>query len=347
MKKNAKKVLTLTFAMAFLLFLAACGGTSTENSVSADNSSVVEEDASGSSSGEINFPEKTITIIVPYDAGGASDLMSRVFATALSDQLDGATVVVENHSGGSGAVGMEYAYSQPSDGYTILYLETNQTMIRHYGFTDLDPSEFIQMACTHVQPAVLAVNVNSDWTSLEEFISYAKENPGKISIGDAGTGSSPHMCGVQLSTMAEAEFNFVPYDGGATAVSAAMGGNVDAVIAQNSEVLAGVDSGDLRVIATFSQSRTSLYPDTPTAAEQGYSLDCLGWGGFAVKADTPQEIVDILAPAAYIAAQSQGVQDLCNEKGYDFAPRDLEESMAFVSEQVEYYNQLFASMEGE
>ncbi len=344
-RTDMKRVFIAALAMAFLLSLAACGSTPSESQTPAGSTPAQTEAPGAGGTEKSNFPEKTITIVVPYDAGGASDLMSRVFAAALSEQLNGATVVVENRSGGSGAVGMEYVNSQPSDGYTILYLETNQTMIRHYGFTELEPSAFIQMACTHVQPAVLAVSAGSEWNSLEDFIDYAKENPGKVSIGDAGTGSSPHMCGVQLAAMAEAEFNFVPYDGGATAVSAAMGGNVDAVIAQNSEALAGVDSGDLRVIATFGQSRTSLYPDVPTAAEQGYSLDCLGWGGFAVKADTPQEIVDILAPAAYTAAQSQGVQDLCSEKGYDFTPRDLEESMTFVSEQVEYYNQLFASME--
>lgn len=338
-----KKTLAFILALVMVFALAACGTAAP----AAPAAPAAAEPAAAAPAAETpSFPEKTITIIVPYDAGGASDLMSRVFATALAEELGGATVVVENHSGGSGAVGMEYAYSQPSDGYTILYLETNQTMIRHYGFTELEPSAFIQMACTHVQPSVLAVSASSEWTTLEEFLAYAKENPGKVSVGDAGTGSSPHMCGVQLATMAGVEFNFVPYDGGATAVSAAMGGNVDAVIAQNSEVLSGVDSGDLRVIATFGEKRTSLYPDVPTAEEQGYDLDCLGWGGFAVKADTPQEILDILSPAAYAAAQSTGVQDLCKEKGYDYTPRDQAESMQFVTDQVEYYNKLFAELEG-
>ena len=186
-----KRVFIAALAMAFLLSLAACGSTSSESQTPAGSTPAQTEAPGAGGTEKSNFPEKTITIVVPYDAGGASDLMSRVFAAALSEQLNGATVVVENRSGGSGAVGMEYANSQPSDGYTILYLETNQTMIRHYGFTELEPSAFIQMACTHVQPAVLAVSAGSEWDSLEDFIDYAKENPGKVSIGDAGTGCSP------------------------------------------------------------------------------------------------------------------------------------------------------------
>ena len=336
-----KRKVCLFLALAIVFLLSACGsgGEDKQSSASDQESTNVE-----TSTVDTDYPSKQITIVVPYAAGGASDVMARIFALKLSEELDGATVVVENRQGGTGAVGIEYAYSQPSDGYTMLYLEGNATLIPHLGYTEVLPSEFVELVRTHLQPSLLVVRSDMAVESLDEFLDYAKSNPEVITIGTAGAGSGPHMTGIQLGNETGTSYTFVPFDGGKEAAAAAIGGNVDAVIAKASEIQSGVDSGDLKVLCSFSEERTAFYPDVPTSVELGVNVINVGWGGFAVKADCPQEIIDILAEASAAAAQSQDIQDLCEQRGYDYAFLAMDEAQAFVAEQYELNGDMVAAL---
>ena len=335
-----KRKVCLIFALVSVLLLSACSGSEDGDvgGTPSDDATTTTEPSS------TDYPSKQITIVVPYAAGGASDVMARIFAVKLSEELGGSPVVVENKEGGTGAVGIEYAYSQPSDGYTMLYLEGNATLIPHLGYTSVLPSEFVELVRTHLQPSLLVVRSDMGVETLEDFLAYAEENPGAITVGTAGAGSGPHMTGIQLGTETGTSYTFVPFDGGTEAAAAAMGGNVDSVIAKASEVQSGVDSGDLKVLCSFSEERTAFYPDVPTSVELGVNVINVGWGGFAVKADCPQEIIDILAEASAIAAQSQDIQDLCEQRGYDYAFLAMDEAQAFVAEQYELNGEMVAAL---
>ena len=291
-----------------------------------------------------DFPTKQISIVVPYNAGGASDTMTRVFAPEFAAALGDASVVVENRSGGTGSVGLSYVNNSKPDGYTLLYLEITATMIKYLGYTDVSAGDFIMLARTHVQPAAITVKADSQWQTLSDFVEYGMENPGKITIGNAGTGSAWHVAAVHFEQNSDCSFTHVPFDGGAPAAAALLGGNIDCVVTSVSEVQAGVESGDLKILAVLGDDRTSVYPNIPTAREEGYDVSFYAWGGFSVPVGTPDEVVDILAKAAEKAATSEAVKKLCKERGYDFAFLNMEDAESFKKSEMSKFEKIIPTL---
>lgn len=311
-----KKVLTVALALALAISLAGCNTSpGTAGTSGTDNSGTT----SSPNTVEATYPKSNITLVVPYDAGGASDLMARAYGTELGKAL-GVNVVIENRSGGSGLVGTEYVNAQASDGYTILYLEGNICLNCAIGNSDLDPTEaFTSFVRSHVNPLIICVPADSEIETLSDLIAAAQADPAGITIANSATGGQSDLATYDLEQKGNCVFTHVPYDGAAGAVAACVGKNVDAVIASSADEAASVESGDLKAIAVLSKDHDALFEDVTTSYEQGYEVEAVGWGSFAVKSDVPQEIIDILVEASSGAINSDSVLTLCDEKGYKHA----------------------------
>lgn len=317
-----RKVLTFLTAGSMLVGLSACGGD--------------DSNADGGTS----FPDgQQITIVVPYSAGGASDLTARTYAQALEEELD-TSVLVTNITGSSGAIGLEQVRSADPDGTTIAYMPVESTMLQALGFTDLSTDDFRFLGRVMTIPAAITVRSDSEWDTFEDFLAYAEANPGEIQVGNSGTGSIWHIAAASIEDVEGVEFTHVPFDGAAPAIAALLGDNIQATAVSPSEVQANVDSGDLKVLAVLGEDRSSVVPDVETATELGVDVTIQGWGGFAVPKDTPDEIVEILESASETAMNTDEVKTFLEERGYEHAYLSGSEMDERAKEELAYYSEL-------
>ena len=335
-----KKIFALALAAAMALSLVACGN----NGGSSSGSQASGGSGSGSQGGEVNFPDgKQISLIVPYAAGGASDTVARIYASELEQALD-TSVIVSNVEGASGAIGLEQVRNANPDGYTMAYMPVESTMLRALGFTDLSTEDFKFVGRAMTIPAAVTVRSDAPWNTFEEFINYAKENPGQVQVGNSGTGSIWHVAAASIEKECGVEFTHVPFDGAAPAITALLGDNIQAVTVSPSEVQVNVDSGDFKVLVVLGESRSSVVPDVQTAQELGYDITIQGWGGFAVPKDTPQGVIDVLVAASETAINSDAVKDLLAERGYEHAYLNGADMDAKAAEELAYYSELIPEL---
>lgn len=331
-----KKILALALAAAMALSLVAC-------SKPAGNPSSTSA-GSASKGNTVDFPgNKQISLIVPYSAGGASDTVARIYAAELEKAL-GATIVVSNVTGASGAIGLEQVRNANPDGYTMAYMPVESTMLRSLGFTDLSTDDFKFVGRAMTIPAAVTVRADAPWNTFQEFVDYAKEHPGEVQVGNSGTGSIWHVAAASIEDKCGIEFTHVPFDGAAPAVAALLGGNIQAVTVSPSEVKNNVDSGDFKVLCVLGEGRSSVVPDVPTATEMGIDITIQGWGGFAVPKDTPQEIVDILEAASETAINSDAVKELLAERGFEHAYLNGSDMDAKAAAELAYYGELIPKL---
>ena len=292
-----------------------------------------------------DFPgNKQITIVCRYAAGGASDTTSRIFASEFEKAI-GTTVVVQNSTGAGGAVGLETVRQSKPDGYTIAYMPVESTMMAALGYTDLTCEDFKFLGRAMTIPAAITVKADSEWKTFDDFLKYAKEHPGEVRVGNSGTGSIWHIAAASVEKTCDVEFNHVPFsDGAAAAVTALLGGNIEAVAVSPSEVYTNVESGDLRTLCVLGEERSTVLPDVPTAKELGYDITIQGWGGFAVPKDTPEDVIAVEEKAAKTAINSDSMKDLLTTKGYEFAYLSGEDMDAAAKKDLDYYSELIPTM---
>lgn len=304
-----KKFFVLCMAMVMAVSMTACG----------NNGSSKGSDAAGSTgnTGGTGFPTKQITLICPLGAGGASDTISRLYAAAL-EQETGVPVMVENRPGAGAGIGLEAIASSNPDGYTIGYIPAEVTTVKAMGNAAVTPGDFIFLGSAMKIRTLIAVPADSKWNSLEEFIADAKANPGAITIGTAGVGNAYELGLLQFMESSGIELNIVNFsDGTAAAITAMLGGNVDACTAGTSEAMSYVGSGQFKLLCHLSAERSTIFPDVPTATELGYACDGNSWGAFGVPAGTPGDVVQILTDATKNALNSDSIKEVLAERGFD------------------------------
>lgn len=215
------------------------------------------------------YPSRPINFVVGYAPGGASDIVVRALANSAGKIL-GQPVVVVNKPGGSSAVSLTSLKNEKPDGYTIALLATGGVISQHLRKVAYDSAKDFTPIMQHaVFHEGLVVRSDSQWKTVKEFVDYAKANPGKIRYGSSGPGSPSHLVMEQLSAVANIKMNHVPFEGTAPAVTALLGGHVDAV-ADNTAWKPHVVSGRLRLLAAFQTKRIPFAPDIPTLQEAGY-----------------------------------------------------------------------------
>lgn len=217
------------------------------------------------------YPERPITFICPWPAGGTADQSMRALCQVAARAL-GQAIAVENKAGASGMIGTKAMASAKPDGYTIGQIPISVTRFSQLGTLQLDPlKDFTYLARTSGQTFGIAVPANSQFKSLQEVVAFAKANPGKVTYAHAGVGGATHVGMEEFAITAGIQLNHVPYKGGAEALQGVLGGHVD-LLADSSSWAPHVEAGKLRLLATWGEQRTVRFKDAPTLKELGYNV---------------------------------------------------------------------------
>ena len=248
------------------------------------------------------YPSRPITLIVPFPPGGVADNVARPVAQALSKQL-GQTVIIENKQGAGGGIGMAFVAKAKPDGYTLLLAlssisvipEADKVLGRAPMF-QLD--QLLPIARFTADPVVLAVRAESTWKTYAEFVAFAKANPKKLNYGSSGNYGTMHVPMEMLASGAGITLTHVPFTGAAPAVTALLGGTLDAVASGPSTVVQHVKAGKLRVLANWGAERHPALPDVPTLRELGVATVYAQWSGLFAPAGTPENVLAALRKAA-------------------------------------------------
>ena len=253
------------------------------------------------------YPTKPVRLVVPFPAGGTTDILARAVAQKLSETW-GQQVIVDNRPGAGGNIGSELVAKAPSDGYTLL--------MGTVGTHAINPSLYAKMPYNHVKdftpvilvaavPNVLVVNPSLPAHSVQELIAYGKANPNKLNFASSGNGTSIHLSGELFRTMTGVQMTHVPYKGSSPALTDLMGGQVQLMFDNLPSSLQFIKAGKLRALAVTSLARSQALPDVPTLAESGLpGFEASSWFGVLAPAGTPADIVAKLngAVAAWLAS---------------------------------------------
>jgi tripartite-type tricarboxylate transporter receptor subunit TctC len=264
------------------------------------------------------WPDKPIKMWIANAPGGGTDITGRIFAERLGKSL-GQAVVVENHAGAGGIIGVGMAAKAPADGYNTLYDSASFAVNPSIRKLTYDPvKDFIPLSLLVSQPNVLVVAADSPIKTLEDYVKAAKENPGKITFGSAGVGTGQHMTGVLFGKTAGINIQHVPYKAGAAVYVDIMGGQITSYFGNLGSAMGFIRGGKVRPLAVTSPQRNPRLPDVPTMEEKGYKgFEVLEWAGAYVPSGTPQPIVDRLIEAYRAAAKDPQTKAALEAAGVD------------------------------
>jgi len=243
-----------------------------------------------------DFPAKEVQVIIPWSAGGATDLIFRALGTTAGKYL-GKAVVIVNKPGGGGAVGYTEGMKAAPDGYTLTAAVTPLTILPHSVSTAFTYRNFDPIINVVQDPSMFLVKSDAAWKSLKEFLGYAKKNPDMITVGNSGAGGGVHLVALAFEKAAGVKFNHIPFAGGGPSVTALLGGHVNAVSVSPPEGVSHVQAGKLRIIALFAHKRLGMFPDVPTVREQGVDFAMGMWRGLIAPKGTPSDAIKKLHDA--------------------------------------------------
>lgn len=243
------------------------------------------------------YPDKPIKLVVPFPAGGTSDVLGRLVGEKLGEAF-GQTVVVENRAGANGNIGADYVARSAPDGYTLVLIDLGNLTISPSVYPNMpfDPlKDLTAVTMLAYSPHLLVTTPSLPVKTQEELIAHAKANPGKMNFAAAaGIGSAPHMAGVLFAQKTGVEWSYIPYKGGAQAMTDLIGGQVDATTNGMVATYPHVQSGKIRLLAVTSENRLPQLPDVPTVSELIPGFVTGSWQGVLAPAGTPPAIVDKL-----------------------------------------------------
>jgi tripartite-type tricarboxylate transporter receptor subunit TctC len=239
------------------------------------------------------YPERPITLVVPFAPGGSTDILARIVSEHLQRSL-GQPVVVENRSGASGNIGTAAVARSAADGYTLLFNTMSVHTMNHALFSAMPfdgVGDFSPISLLAYVLNTMVVHPSIPATSVRELIDYAKANPGKIAYASAGAGSTNHLCGALFEKTAQVAMVHVPYRGGAPAIADTVAGQTQLMFTAGTQSLEHVKAGKLRLLAVTEGKRSALLPDVPTVMETLPGFEMAVWYGAYGPAGMPKEIV--------------------------------------------------------
>lgn len=294
MKKNF-----YVFTVALFLVLLTVGCSSQKTSEGSNNKNGEGENVS------VDYPVKNVTLTVPFSAGDTTDLISRTFSEFAGEHL-GKNFIVVNKAGAGGSIGHSEVSREAADGYSILLGSSGALTIAPYmrdvGYTYED---FEPIGLMAENPITIVVNKNSEFNTLEEFIAYAKENPGLLEYGTPGAGVTQHIMMERMASEYHFEITHIPHEGGNNAVAAVLGGHIDAAVVGANLVIEQVKSGELKALGL--SAPYTVLPDVPTFVEQGYNISTTVWFGLFVPKGTPDNVKAILTDTLKKASEDPTV----------------------------------------
>ena len=282
-----------------------------------------------------DYPNKTITMVVPFPPGGVADVVGRPVAEAMGRYLK-QSVIIENKGGAGGGIGMAQVAKSKADGYTVLMAlssivvlpEADKVLQRNPMF-QLD--QLKPIARFTADPTILVVRADSPWKTYAEFVAYVKANPGKISFGSSGNYGTMHVPMEQLKAATSSFMLHVPYTGAAPAVMGLLAGQIEALSTGPASVVQQIKAGKLRALAHWGDGRLSSLPDVPSLKELGVPIAYAQWSGLFVPSNTPAPVVEKLRQAAKFAAQDARANQALAAAGTSFMFQDSPEFERYVS----------------
>ncbi|MFZ5966060.1 MAG: tripartite tricarboxylate transporter substrate binding protein [Bacillota bacterium] len=276
-----------------------------------------------------DFPKSGITAICPWSAGGGTDTVLRGL-TKETEPFLGQTITVVNQTGGGGAIGHGAIMKAKPDGYNVGMITFELNSMPPQGLVPFTYKDFDPLMRINMDAAALTVKKDAPYNTIEEFIAYAKEHPGEINIGNSAPGSVWHIAAGLMAEKTGIEVQHVPFEGAAPAVTALVGGHIQAVSVSVPEVQGQVEAGDLKILGVMSAERLASVPDVPTFKESGIDVVFGTWRGLAVPKGTPDEVKAILKDAFKQGYDSQAFQDFAKKSGLGLAYQDAEEFGEFL-----------------
>lgn len=278
------------------------------------------------------FPEKPVTFIVPWPAGGGSDIICRTICQHAEKHL-GVPVVVVNKPGGGGVVGAtELAYAPP-DGYTVGMASISIAVTQYMSEVKTPLSNYTPIAYIGSDDSALTVRVDSPWKTLKDFVEYAKANPGKIRNANDTAGGGSHLAALEVQRACGIKMNLIAYPGFAPSVAALAGGHVDSTTVPVPDVYSLAKSGQLRILGVLASERHFLVPDVPTFKEQGYDAEMGIWRVILAPKKTPPERVAVLEEAFIKAMNEPELQKAMRDAGWKITPRGSQWASEFLKEE--------------
>lgn len=373
--KKTVTSLTLAAVMAGTL-LAGCGSSSSTSSASsgstgissATSSSTDSSASSGSVSGASSetvatssngssgtaevtkpdgYPSKNVQVIVPFSAGGNTDMSTRALLNAVSE-AEGITFVVDNKTGNGGLIGMEALADSDPDGYTLGAVAVDFELHVCFGRTEKTIDDFTPIAATMADPyGILISSSNPNYSTLEEFVDYAKANPGAVKVGTTGNGAAPHVAAMAFAKALGIEFDYYAYEGSADCVTAIASGEIDATFTQPTPAVAQLEAGTEKMIAFMSDDRLDTYPDVPTVNEvySDATLVMRGWVMVAAPAGIPDDIKDYLTSVFAKALGTQEYKDALTNMGMTPVVIYGDDLQKMIDDDMEFYKKVCADIE--
>jgi tripartite-type tricarboxylate transporter receptor subunit TctC len=282
------------------------------------------------------FPNRPVTIIVPYPPGGLIDLVARALQPFLQTEL-GVAVVAENHSGAGGNLGAEMVARSAPDGYTLLLanpsLAISPTLYRKLNYQPIE--DFAYVGRYGSVPNVLVVNPAQPFKTAQELIAYAKKNPGKLNYGSPGYGTSPQLSSELFKAMTGTYIVHIPFRGAGPAVAALLGGEIEMMIDNIPPQVPQIKAGKVRALAVTSLKRQSVLPDVPTMDEIGLKgYEVVSWFGLVARAGTPREAVLRLNTALNNATRNPKLREILESRGSTVVQGTPEEFRDFVKAEI-------------
>ena len=283
------------------------------------------------------WPSKPITYVVPFPAGGTTDILARLISQKLGPAL-GTTVIVENRAGAGGNIGSDFVAKAPPDGYTILggTISSHAINVSLYPKLPYDPvKSFAPVALIGTNANVLVVGASSPYKTVQELTAAAKAKPGSVSFASAGNGTSQHLSGELYKGIAGLDMVHVPYKGSAPAMQDVIGGQVPMMF--DTSVVAGpfIESGKVRALAVTSAKRTPQLPNVPTMAESGIAgYDLQSWQAIFAPAGTPAPILQRLQTEVAKIIKSPEIQERLGKLGMEPSALSAEQFAAFQASEI-------------
>ena len=293
------------------------------------------------------YPERPVTIVVPFTPGGSSDITARTVAARLSETL-GQTFLIENKPGANGGIGAAYVAKAKPDGYTLFVGSIGVFSINPVLYKNLpyEPNRDFDLLSVAVRtPNALVTRANFPANTVAEFVDYVKKNPGKVSFASSGTGSSDHLTAALFWQKTGTSGIHVPYKGGSAAHTDLIGGQVDASFQNLGSITNHVKGGKMKLLAVTGNARDPAVPNVPTMTEAGVpGLEVFSWQAFVAPKGLPKAVKDKLAQAFATALKSSSVKDKFAKADYTIVIKSADEFDALIKDDYKNVKQILAQL---
>ncbi|HEX2824772.1 MAG TPA: tripartite tricarboxylate transporter substrate binding protein [Burkholderiales bacterium] len=297
-----------------------------------------------------SFPSKPVRLIVPFAAGGSTDIVARVLGQELN-RMWGQPVLVDNRAGGSTVIGTEIVAKAPPDGHTLLVTPAPFTIVPSLASKlPYDPhKDFEPIVLINTTPLVVVVHPAVPAKNIRELVALAKSRPGALNYGSSGSGGSNHLAGELFNAMAGVKMVHVPYKGNAPALQDLVGGHVDVVFNGLTSALPLIKGGKLRALGMTSLKRSSALPEVPTLDEQGLKgFQAVAWNGLTAPAKTPKAIVDKINADVVKVVRAPELMEKLKAEGSDPVGSSVDAYARFLRDEIAKWNKVirFANIKG-